>query len=125
MQAGLETCKPFILENIGMPDHEWQWADEIAGAPLTGPHYSTSLNEDEEQIWGLVFTLPNNGGFKAAWSSGEQRESGLSEQIHTTILDAAAYADALAKAEAVRAIAAEASDAQAPESSEKPEHKGL
>lgn len=125
MQAGLETCKPFILENIDMPDHEWQWADEIAGAPLTGPHYSTSLNEDEEQVWGIVFTLPNNEGFQAAWSCGEQSESGLSEQIHTTILDAAAHADALAKAEAARAIAAKETESQAPAPSETTNHEGL
>jgi hypothetical protein len=110
MQPGLETCKPFILENVDMPAHEWQWADEIAGAPLTGPHYSTSLNEDEEQVWGIVFTLPNNSGFQAAWSYGEQSGSGLSQKIHTTLLDAAAHADELAKAEAARAIGAEIAD---------------
>ncbi|MBJ2214105.1 MULTISPECIES: hypothetical protein [Pseudomonas] len=124
MQAGLETCKPFILDNINMPDHEWQWADEIAGAPLTGPHYSTSLSEDEDQVWGIVFTLPNKEGFQAAWSYGEQSESGLSEQIHTTVIDAAAHAVELAKAEAARAIAAEDFGEQAPATRDKPEQQG-
>lgn len=91
------THRPFILENAGMPPFEWKWADEVENYVSAGPYFASAEQEDHDQVWALVFILPDGGGFQAAWSCGEQDESGIADTIYPTIQVAAQMADELAK----------------------------
>ncbi|SDJ10080.1 hypothetical protein [Pseudomonas abietaniphila] len=96
--------RKFVLEQPGTPDYPYQYTDAIVGFKSAGPFYSTHPAEDSEQVWAMVFELPNGGGFLPAWTNGEADESAFSEQPVLTLMDAAKTAESLAAEEAQRQL---------------------
>ncbi|WP_223508842.1 MULTISPECIES: hypothetical protein [unclassified Pseudomonas] len=96
--------REFVLEQPGMPPYPYQWSNEIAGVDSAGPYYWSEPPEDCTQVWGVVFTLPDNGGYLAGWSCGEMDLSGVSDQIHTSLIEAAKAAELMAKVQAEKLL---------------------
>lgn len=86
----------YLTDNEGMGfSLRWKWCDDI-----TSHINHTGWFCDEYQnskIRGIVFRLPNNRGFIAGWSMGENMASSLDFHVYDSELDAAYAADSLAE----------------------------
>ena len=87
----------FVLLQPGSPPYSWQWSNELTGFENVEPHYASEPPEDCTQVWGLVFTLPESGGFLAGWGFGEMDLSGVSDYVHPSLVEAAKAAEQMAK----------------------------
>lgn len=98
--------REFVLFNPDTPPYPWQWSNEVEGLVNAEQHYASEPPEDCTQVWGLVFTLPENGGYLAGWSFGEMDLSGVSDYVHSSLVAAANAAEQMAKmrAEKQRAV---------------------
>ncbi|GAB0080084.1 hypothetical protein [Pseudomonas sp. PS02290] len=94
------NVREFVLCHPGTPPYPWQWTNEVAGFENVEQHYASEPPEDETQVWGLVFTLPENGGYLAGWSCGEMDQSGASDYVHSSLNEAANAAEQMAKEQA-------------------------
>jgi hypothetical protein len=96
------TCneREFVLEQPGTPPYPYQWSTDIAGVNCSGPYYASEPPEDCTQVWGVVFSLPDNGGYLAGWSCGEMDLSGVSDQVHKSLIEAANAAEHMARVRA-------------------------
>lgn len=97
--------REFVLEQPGTPPYPYQWSNDIAGVDCTGPYYWSEPPEDCTQVWGVVFILPDNGGYLAGWSCGEMDLSGVSDHVHKSLIEAANAAEKMAKVQAEKLLA--------------------
>lgn len=96
--------REFVLEQPGMPPYPYQWSNDVAGVDCAGPYYWSEPPEDCTQVWGVVYTLPDNGGYLAGWSCGEMDLSGVSDHVHSSLIEAANAAEKMAKMKAEKLL---------------------
>lgn len=98
--ANDKETRMFYLDSDFMPSLRWTWCDEIA---RTIKHTGWYYNDFDETIRGLVFRLPHNRGFLAAYSMGDGMASAVdTSYIYDDEIDAALAADDMAKYAAER-----------------------
>lgn len=96
--------REFVLEQPGMPPYPYQWSNDVGGVECAGPYYCSEPPEDCTQAWGVVYTLPDNGGYLAGWSCGEMDLSGVSDHVHSSLIKAANAAEQTAKVKAEKLL---------------------
>lgn len=94
--AGKNHGRGFYLESQGAPGLRWEWCDNVtSGIRHTG--WFTDESGHGETIRGIVFRLPNNRGYLAGWSMGENMASEVDCRVYDDETDAAYAADSFAE----------------------------
>ena len=90
----------FVLLNPDTPPYPWQRSNEVAGFENASQHYASEPPEDCTQVRGLIFSLTDNGGFLAGWSCGGMDLSGVSDYVHSSLVEVEKTAEHIAKEQA-------------------------